>query len=153
MIDPQRLSIRVVEPDDPDLLALVDALDADIEQRYPGHRMVGLTAASGGLFLAVACVDGMPVGCGALRELDPGAGEVKRMFVLPAWRRHGIARRVLGALEAEASRREYSLLKLETGVRQPEAVALYESFGFHRTPLFGEYVGSKLSVCFEKSLR
>jgi hypothetical protein len=71
-----RADLRIVEPGDTDLLALVDALDAEIEERYPHHRMVGLPAAPGGLFLAVAYLDGEPVGCGALRELEPGLSEI-----------------------------------------------------------------------------
>jgi GNAT superfamily N-acetyltransferase len=149
----QRLDVRIVDATNPDLMTLVDALDAELEERYPHHLMVGLPSTPGGLFLAVAYLDGAPVGCGALRELESGVGEVKRMFVLPAARGLGIARRLLGVLETEAQDRDYSFLRLETGVRQPEALALYESCGFHRIPAFGEYVESELGVCFEKQLR
>jgi putative acetyltransferase len=148
----QVLDIHIVDTSSIDLLELVQALDADLEQRYPNHLMVGLPAASGGLFV-VAYLGGDPVGCGALRELGPEVGEIKRMFVLVRTRRRGIARHVLKRLETEAARRGYSKLLLESGVRQPEALALYESCGYRRIPSFGEYVGSKLSVCFEKSLR
>lgn len=147
------LEVRIVGPDSADLLALIAALDDDIEARYPRHRMVGLPAAPGGLFfLVVAYLVGTPVGCGALRELAPGRGELKRMYVSPWVRRRGVARRVIAVLEAEAVRRGYAAVLLETGVRQPEALALYKSCDFRRIPAFGEYVGSELSVCLEKDL-
>jgi GNAT superfamily N-acetyltransferase len=137
--------------------ALIAALNAELTERYPeeGANHVQLDAeevAEGrGAFL-VAYVDGRPLGCGAVRRLDPQTAEIKRMYVDPAARGRGVGRRVLAALEVEARRLGARRLVLETGERQPESLALYARAGFTRIPLFGEYVGSPLSVCMEKAL-
>jgi len=93
-----------------------------------------------------------PVGCGAFRPLDPGTVEIKRLFVVPESRGRGVARAILAALEAEARRRGYTRGVLETGVRQPEAIALYRACGYAEMEAFGPYVGSTQSVCFRKAL-
>ncbi|MGV8084500.1 MAG: GNAT family N-acetyltransferase [Coriobacteriia bacterium] len=144
--------LRLVECDSPDFAALVSALDAELEDRYPGLGADGPPPAQDLLAVVVAYSGGTPVGCGALRELQPGVGEIKRMFVLPEARRLGTARRVLEALEAQGRTLGYSAVRLGSGVRQPEALALYESCGYRRIPLFGEYEGAALCVCYEKAL-
>jgi len=85
--------------------------------------------------------DGTPLGCGALRELGDGAAEVKRMFVVPAARGRGVSKAVLGALEDAARERGWTTLRLETGPRQPEAIALYTGAGYDPIGAFGAYVG------------
>ena len=91
-------------------------------------------------------------GCGALRPIDEPMVELRRMFVRPAWRRQGVARALLQALEAEALRLGYATMRLETGSRQQPAIALYAACGFERIAPFGPYVGDPFSVCFEKAL-
>lgn len=146
------LDIRIVESDSPALAVLVSALQAELERRYPGLGDDEPPAASDLLFSVVAWVGEIPVGCGALRELETGVCEIKRMFVTPEARGRGTARRILEALEAQARTLGYSVARLGSGVRQPEALALYESSGYHRVPLFGEYEGAELCVCYEKAL-
>lgn len=135
--------------------ALVAELDDDLAARYPGaviHALhPGDTTATDFVFL-VARVDGTPVGCGALRRLAPGIGEVKRMFVRPPWRGRGVARALLAALEASGRARGDRMLRLETGTRQPEAIGLYRAAGYVEIPPFGEYAGNPFSRCFEKAL-
>lgn len=136
---------------------LIEALDAELTSRYPedGARHFELDAdevAPGrGAFLIASRV-GEPVGCGAVRRIEPGIGEIKRMYVSPAARGLGIGRAVLSALEAEARALDCVRLVLETGLRQPEAIALYEGVGFSRIAPFGEYVSSPLSVCMARDL-
>jgi GNAT superfamily N-acetyltransferase len=101
----------------------------------------------------IAWMDGHPVACGAIVPLEDGVAEVKRMYVAREWRRLGIARRILADLENRALGLGYHTLRLETGIRQPEAIGLYETSGYRHIPLFGQYQGGTLSVCFEKSLR
>jgi putative acetyltransferase len=136
--------------------ALLRALDADLRSRYPATSVHGLDLdeldGGKGAFV-VARIGGEAVGCGAVRALGPGVGEVKRMFVLRERRGRGIARRVLAALEVEALALGFSVLRLETGSRQPEALGLYESSGYARIPAFGEYATDPWSVCMEKRLR
>jgi N-acetylglutamate synthase-like GNAT family acetyltransferase len=87
-----------------------------------------------------------------LRSATAQTAEIKRMYVVPDLRGQGIARRLLTALEAESTALGIARLVLETGARQPEALALYERAGFARIPAFGEYVDSPLSVCMAKQL-
>jgi GNAT superfamily N-acetyltransferase len=96
--------------------------------------------------------DGHAVACGALRPIDAETAEVRRMFVVRTARRRGIAQRMLVELERRAAEFGYRLVRLETGNRQPEAVALYESNGFRRIPPYGSHVGDALSICFEKNV-
>jgi putative acetyltransferase len=137
--------------------ALIAALNAELEARYPedgaNHfRLDEAEVGEGrGAFL-VAFRDAEPVGCGAVRKLDATTAELKRMYVSPSCRGLGLGRRILEALEAEARALGASRLVLETGARQTEAVALYERAGFTPTERFGEYVGSPLSLCMEKVL-
>jgi putative acetyltransferase len=146
------LIVRLVECDSPDFAVLSSSLDAELEARYPGLGEGDTAPAQDLVAVVVAYRGDASVGCGALRELEPGVGEIKRMFVLPEARRLGAARRMLEALEMRARELDYSALRLGSGVRQPEAMALYESRGYRRVPLFGEYEGATLCVCYEKSL-
>jgi putative acetyltransferase len=146
------LVVRFVRCDAPDFAALVTALDAELEERYPGLGEDESPSASDLPVAVVAYSGDTPVGCGALRDLGPGLGEIKRMFVLPQARRLGAARRMLEVIEARALALGYSAVRLGSGVRQPEALALYESAGYRRIALFGEYDGADLCVCYEKAL-
>jgi putative acetyltransferase len=74
------------------------------------------------------------------------------MYTIPSLRGQGVGRAILAGLEAEARVLGVSRIILETGVRQPEAIALYASAGFTRIPAYGEFVGLPLSVCMAKSL-
>jgi GNAT superfamily N-acetyltransferase len=105
------------------------------------------------LFLVAVDQDtGEAVACGALRRLDPAAAEIKRMYVLPRMRGSGVATAILRALEAAAAHRGWHTLRLETGTEQPDAQRFYRREGYREIPLFGSYVGSTLSVCFERKL-
>ena len=136
---------------------LIHALNDELSERYPEEgathfRLDPDEVTEGrGAFLVVRSA-GRPVGCGAVRRLDAETAEIKRMYVVPDFRGQGIARRLLTALEAESAVLGISRLLLETGSRQPEALALYERAGFVRVPAFGEYVDSPLSVCMAKQL-
>jgi putative acetyltransferase len=136
---------------------MIESLNAELSRRYPEDgathfRLDPDEVADGrGAFL-VASIDGRPVGCGAVRRIEPGTAEVKRMYVRPEERGRGIGRAVLAALEVEARALGVDRLVLETGVRQPEAIELYRSAGFGIIPAFGEYADSPLSVCMAKAL-
>jgi putative acetyltransferase len=136
---------------------LIEALNAELAGRYPEpgathFRLDPDEVADGhGAFL-IASSGGRPVGCGAVRRIEMGTGEIKRMYVSPDARGRGVGRAVLAALEAEARALGITRLVLETGLRQGEALALYERAGFTRIPAFGEYVSSPLSLCMAKDL-
>lgn len=92
------------------------------------------------------------VATGALRAIDAEHGEVKRMFVDPAYRGSGVAAQLLRTLEQDARSRGWSRLVLETGDTMLPAQRFYAREGFTPMPLFGHYVDSELSLCFEKAL-
>lgn len=149
------VQIMAAPPDSEDAVRLIRALDDDLRGRYPGIALHGLRpedVRDHRLAFLVARADGEAIGCGAVRELEPGVGEVKRMFVQPAWRRRGVARQLLAALEVQARKLGYVALRLETALGQPEAIGLYRSAGYVDIPPFGEYIGNAASVCFEKRL-
>lgn len=113
------LQIMAAAPDSADAMRLIRALDDDLRVRYPGVPLHGLRPEDvrdhRQAFL-VAYVGGEAIGCGAVRELDSGVGEIKRMFVQPAWRGRGVAPRLLAALETEARKLGYVALRLETAL-------------------------------------
>lgn len=90
-----------------------------------------------GVFL-LAYLDDVPVGCGALRTLEPGIGEIRRMYVLPDARGNGVGRRILEALEDEALGRGQHTVRLDTSEELAEAQALYEASGFTRVPAYND---------------
>ena len=157
MSTPAERSTITAEPlSGSDAQMLIARLNDELTERYPNpqdrHFELADAHVSGdrGVFL-VARLDGDPVGCGALRRLDDVTGELKRMYVEPHARGHGVGRKVLAELEHHARRLGLRHLVLETGDRQHEATRLYERAGFARVPCFGEYTGAA-SVCMEKAL-
>jgi GNAT superfamily N-acetyltransferase len=103
-------------------------------------------------YAIVAYHDGKPVGCGALKEFVPTVMEIKRMYTAPSSRGMGIASGILHELENWASEMSYDKCLVETGKRQPEAVALYKKNGYGLIPNYGQYANVENSVCFEKHL-
>jgi GNAT superfamily N-acetyltransferase len=148
---------------------LVAALEADLDVRYaeddvtyahlvPDHDMLtihdGDVTPPRGVFL-VAHLDGVPAGCAAIRPAPTGdteAAEIKRMFVAPEARGRGVSRSLLTALEEAARSFGYRRVILETGTRQPEAMALYESAGYEPIPNYGGYREFPESRCYAKEL-
>jgi transketolase len=157
LVAPPRIEIRRAEMTSSVARELIAALNAELSIRYrePGANHFQLdpteVAEGQGAFL-VAYAGDEPVGCGAVRRNDAHTAEIKRMYVAPASRSGGVARRVLAALELEARGLGVHRIVLETGIRNPDALALYTRAGFAEIPPFGEYVGSPLSVCMAKDL-
>lgn len=142
-------------PDQPEVHALLAASDAYAASLYPAesnHLVDVATLLAPGVHFVVARVDGRAVGCGALVPREPSAAELKRMFVHPEARGFGIGRRVLQALESHARATGLRVLRLETGIRQPEALGLYRAAGFVDVPAFPPYAPDPLSVFMEKRL-
>jgi len=100
----------------------------------------------------VAYENEKPVGCGAIRQHGPGTMEVKRMYTLEDQRGKGIASKILNELETWAAEMQCEKCVLETGNRQPDAVALYKKRGYRIIPNYGKYAGMANSICFEKEL-
>ncbi|RZK87171.1 MAG: GNAT family N-acetyltransferase, partial [Pedobacter sp.] len=91
--------------------------------------------------VTVAYQKEIAVGCGAIKPFSKSAVEVKRMFIHPDYRKKGFAARVLDELEHWAADLGYSACVLETGKKQPEAIALYQKMGYHITENYGQYIG------------
>lgn len=136
-------------------MALVERLQQDLAQRYGGGDPTVPTPAAmappTGLFL-VARVDGVPVACGGYRFSAPGMAEIKRMYVEPAARGRGLARLLLAELERRAAAAGYGTVRLETGLRQPEAMALYESAGYSPVPPSAGHDDWPLSRCYARDV-
>jgi len=150
-------SALTVTTDDPNgevATRLIHDLCSELSVRYgtPPSPFSPDEALAPGTTFVVARLGGQPIGCGALRRIDETTAEVKRMYVAPAGRRRGIARRILQALEELAAGFNYRTIRLQTGLEQPEAIRFYESSGYHRTAAYGYHVGDPLSLCFEKAM-
>jgi GNAT superfamily N-acetyltransferase len=149
------LEFERVEPSDREAESLIAELDQELARRYPVSAIHGLhpdeIVTFPGVFL-LARYDGEVIACGAVRPLESGLAELKRMYVVPSARRRGYARRLLEELEQVARDLDVRVLRLETGVHQPESVALYEAAGYQRIAPYGEYIGNIYSLCYEKQL-
>ncbi|WP_339627466.1 GNAT family N-acetyltransferase [uncultured Maribacter sp.] len=139
---------------DKDFKALVVLLDEDLAQR-DGEDNV-FYAQFNGIVQLKHCVVyylyNIPVACGAFKPFDESTIEVKRMFVQLGHRGKNIASKILNELEVWAKQLNYSSSVLETGLRQPEAIALYKKNGYTIIPNYPPYKGISNSVCFKKSL-
>ena len=93
-----------------------------------------------------------PAGCGGIQLFGTEYGELKRMYVRPEFRGRGFGRLLLDHLAAHAQRHGIQLLRLETGIHQTEAIAMYERAGFRRIPPFGPYRDDPVSRCYEKTI-
>ncbi|MGB3721126.1 MAG: GNAT family N-acetyltransferase [Proteobacteria bacterium] len=142
-------------PDQPEIAAFLAASDAYAQCLYPpeSNHLVGLeTLMAPDAAFFVARRAGIALGCGALIAMDGGWGEIKRMWVDPEARGQGIGLKLLEAIEAAARERSITVLRLETGIRQPEAINLYKKFGFVERGPFGDYQLDPLSIFMEKRL-
>jgi len=155
-------AIERVALDHPDAIALIAGVQAEYVERYgaPDESPIDHSefAAGNGSFF-VGRMAGRAVATGAWRRSGvPALGstatmEIKRMYVVPEARGQGLSRLMLAHLERTAAAAGAEVLVLETGMRQPEAIALYESAGYVSVPGFGHYRDSPLSRCFAKRLR
>lgn len=102
--------------------------------------------------VVVAYENDIPIACGAIREHAPNTMEVKRMYTLEEYRGKGIATLILAELEKWAAELHCSKCVLETGKRQPDAIALYKNRGYKLIPSYGQYVNVENSVCFGKDI-
>ena len=147
-----------VAPESPrqaEVVHLVEELDAYLSALYPAesnHLLDIDTLAQPDIRFLVARLDGAVMGCVALRIDEQRWGEVKRLYVPPRARGLGVGRRLLAELEAQARRDGLALLRLETGIHQPEALGLFRAAGFLEIPAFAPYAPDRLSVFMEKRL-
>jgi putative acetyltransferase len=150
--EPDCYVVGIIDPDRDDVRHLISASDLYLASLYPAESNhltdISTLASTHVTFVGVLCADEV-VACGALVRTGPEECELKRMFVSAPHRGRGLARRILLALEAIA-RAEKRVVRLETGVKQPEAVALYRSAGYNEIDVFGSYAPDPSSVFMEK---
>lgn len=157
-----RVRIDVASYDHPDARRLVEEVQQEYVARYGEADVTSVRAeefaAPRGLFL-LGYLNGEAVACGGWRRreraapgFEDGDVELKRMYVVPAGRGKGFSRLMLAELEDAAFRAGCTRVLLETGTRQPEAIALYRSSGYQEVAKFGPYREDPESVCFGKSL-
>lgn len=141
--------------DDADAVKLIGAVQQEYVVRYGDMDATPVDPAEFapplGLFV-VGYQDGVPVACGGWRVRGADEAELKRMYVVDGVRGKGFARAVLAELERTAFAAGRRRLVLETGLKQPEAIALYRSSGYTEIPKFGIYRDDPLSVCLGKEL-
>lgn len=154
----ETLDVRAADPFAPECVGLIGELWRELGRLYPEENgacfqpgdISGVKTA-----FVVASLGEHAVGCGAFLPLaggDSSVAEIKRMYVEANMRNRGVARAILAKLEELASARGYRVVRLETGVRQPAAVHLYETAGYHRIERYGRHLNDPLSICFEKAL-
>ncbi|WP_159712326.1 GNAT family N-acetyltransferase [Geminicoccus flavidas] len=144
--------ILPIAADHPGLQALLEESDRLMASLYPAesnHLTDARALALPHVTLLGVLVGGQLAGCGALVRRDRQHAELKRMFIAPAHRGRGFARQLLHALE-KVARAERLTMQLETGIHQPEAIALYRSFGFVEVGPFGDYGADPLSLFMAK---
>jgi putative acetyltransferase len=142
------------DEDGAEFLALVELLDKELQIRdglehsfyAQFNKPVGLNG------VVVAYDDRTPVGCGAFKKYSDQAAEIKRMFVKAEARGKRIGAAILEELEAWAREENFTECVLETGLKQPEAIALYNRAGYELTPNYDQYAGIDNSVCMKKVL-
>jgi putative acetyltransferase len=151
------ITVSPEDPRSPEAQKLLNAFEQEVRHRYEsapadvGYFDPALVSAPKSVFL-VARVEGEAVGCGALVPMEDDVVEIKRMFVLLERRGQGIAKKILDRLQDLAKQFDYDRIRLETGTKQPESIALYGKSGFYRVPNFPPFESDNTAVCFEKRI-
>ncbi|MEO6251932.1 MAG: GNAT family N-acetyltransferase [Ferruginibacter sp.] len=138
----------------PDFQYLVALLDEDLEKRDGDeHSFYAAFNTTENIRHAIVCyVDDKPIGCGAFKVYDPGKVEIKRMYILPLYRGHGMGLGILKELELWASELNFPECILETGKNNPEAIRLYQKAGYTIIKNYGQYENVENSVCMTKAI-
>ena len=149
------MQIAFESPNQPEVIALIDALDAYQKPLYPAESHHGIdlsTLSESNILFAVARnTASKAVGCAALC-LNDSYAELKRMYVAPEYRGQGIGTQLMAFLETSAFQKGYRQLMLETGYLQTAALNLYQRCGYIRRTPFGNYIEDPNSVFMEKRL-
>jgi putative acetyltransferase len=142
-------------PDTADARALISELDVYLEPLYPIESRHGFSIEKllrDEVSFFVVRHEGTPAGCCGIKLFGTEYGEIKRMYVRPQFRGLGFGKLMLNYLESYARSKRITLLRLETGIYQPEALGLYERMGYYVIPPFGPYTDDPLSRCYEKPI-
>ena len=146
------MTILPERPDSAEARELIGELDDLLAGLYAVESRHGYSVDKllrQGVHFFLVRVDDRPAGCGGVQFFGKDFAELKRMYVRPAFRGRGLARQLLETLASHAQAHGITTLRLETGIHQKEAIALYERFGFRRIPPFGDYRPDPVSLCYE----
>jgi putative acetyltransferase len=154
------MHIALENPNQREVIQLIEDLDAYQKPLYPAesHHGIDMDALSrpNVLFAVIRDDDGSAIGCGGIvlepESGEPINGELKRMFIRPEHRGRGLSKRLLAFLEEQAGAKGCKVFTLETGIYQPEALALYERSGYKRCAPFGNYQPDPMSVFMIKKV-
>jgi putative acetyltransferase len=147
--------ITAERPDQTDALALIDELETHLAGLYPIESRHGFSVQKlidQQVAFFVLRVDGQPAGCGGIMFVGQEYGELKRMYVRPAFRGRALGEQLVARLTQHAREHGIVTLRLETGAQQRAAIRLYERLGFRPIPPFGPYRDDRHSLCYEKRL-
>lgn len=148
------ITVKKTDFKNKDLQLLTKALDEDLSVKDGNehdfyHQFNSLT----GIHQAIIIYENeKPIGCGAFKPFSTKIAEIKRMFVIPEYQGKGIGSKILEELETWAVSLNYTTCILETGIRQPDAIALYKKNGYQIIDNYGQYKGVENSICFKKQL-
>lgn len=147
--------LKRTDSNNPDFVELVKQLDSELAIRDGDdhafyHQFNSISMIK---YAIVAYHENIAIGCGAIKRFNDTTMEVKRMYVSPDQRGKGIAKLILAELETWTRELGFTRCILETGINQPEALALYHKCGYVRIPNYGQYENVKSSFCFEKVLK
>ncbi|GEO07075.1 N-acetyltransferase [Adhaeribacter aerolatus] len=146
------LTLTRTDATNPEFIQLVRLLDEDLRIRDgEDHSFFAQFNKIDAIrHVVVAQLNGMPVGCGAVKAYTNQVGEIKRMYMRPEFRQQGIASFILKELEKWALELNFKEVILETGKAQPEAINLYTKSGYQVMPNYGQYEHVESSVCMKK---
>lgn len=150
-----KVTIAREDPENADSVMLISELDAYLIPLYPSESCHGYSPkqlAKENVAFFILRLNNEPAACGAVKLFNRGCGEIKRVYVRPRFRRKGLGKIVVKHLENYAAQEGAKLIRLESGVNQPEALVLYERMGYKRAEAFPPYVEDPLSVFYEKSI-
>jgi len=150
-----KISITPELPNTADASALVAELEAYLSPQYPPESQHGLSVEQlikEKVAFFVLRFDGKPAGCGGIQCNGSEYAELKRFYVRPGFRKNGLGGSLLRHLEEAARAQGISVVRLETGILQHEAIGLYKKTGYKEIPAFGPYTPDPLSVFYEKQL-
>jgi putative acetyltransferase len=149
------VEISLERPDTDDAKAMIEELEAYLIPLSPPESRHGYSVEkliNEDVPFFIIRDNGTPVGCGGVKLFDTDYGEIKRMYVRPQYRGFGFAKLMLNHLAEYARNHGIAVLRLETGIAQRDAIALYERWGFRSVPPFGDYKPDPLSRFYEKQI-
>jgi GNAT superfamily N-acetyltransferase len=147
-----KFEIKTAASDSKEISELSRALHGDLELRYSKGSIEEFVEENKTMLIFFAAVDenNNAVACGALKDFAKDTAEIKRMYVKDEFRGKGLSKLILNKLEEKARGLNYNRIILETGLKQPEAMGLYEKYGYTKIPAYGRHKDDPDSVCYEK---